>query len=914
VSTTTAPVVVGRDDEVAAVETFLDVLPDGPAGLVLEGEAGIGKTTVWRAAVEAAHHRGYGVFLARPSESESSLSFLGLGDLLEGVPEDAFESLPQPQRAALESALLRSSTDAGEDRVALARGALNVFRKLVDERPIVVAIDDIQWLDAPSGDALRFVLRRLTGEPIGLLASVRGEGAPAPLEIDRAIRPGRLLRAVLRPLLLTDLVNVIRAHRDVPFTHPTWRAIHRTSGGNPFFAIQLADAVAARGGITPGEDFALPETLTAAVRERLAPLSASARHALLEVSMLAQPTLGLVEAQSAVAEALEAHVLELDGDRLRFTHPLLASAVQADASPAERRETHRWLSTIVDDPEERALHLARGSEEPDEKVAATLEQAAESARWRGLQETAAELAQHAERLTPADRVEDAARRATAAARSWNAAGDAVRAREMLRRVVQTAPRGETRARALSMLGFIFDDVQSLERGREEAQDPELLSVIYADLSTAELRRGNWERAASHARAAVELAERSNDPGALAKALAMLALVEAHDSADRALALLDRGAELERSLPEPLPVSNSPTTLRGFALLGLDRFDEARVALEESYQLGLAVGHVWRAITLVYLAELECRAGNWELAHAHALEADELGRQWSLPIAEAWTRYGRAFVEAHLGDLEAARAAGARSAELARETGHTFTLARVESAVGFLELSLGDFEAALDHLGPLVGLPGFTPLRGSPGFRAAADAVEALLGLGRVDLAEGLAEKVERRASARGLPSRLAGAARCRALLLVERGDPDGARAAIEAAHAAHATLDEPFELGRTLLAQGVIERRAKRKAEAREPLERARVIFERLGARLWVDKARLELERTGVRRTSGDELSPTERQVAELAAGGATNKEIAGALFMSVKTVEANLSRVYRKLEVRSRTELAAVPRDRGRP
>jgi DNA-binding CsgD family transcriptional regulator len=906
VTTATAPAdVIGRDGEVAAVHTFLDFLADGPAGLVLEGEAGIGKTTLWRAAVELARRRSHRVLLARPSQSEAALSFLGLGDLLEGIPHEALEALPEMQRAALDAALLRVGGDGKGDRVALARGALNLVRQLAADGAILVAIDDVQWLDAPSADALRFVFRRVTDERIGLLVSVRGDDAPAPLEIDRAIPPERLQRAVLRPLPLTDLVNVVRAHRDVAFTRPTWRAIHRTAGGNPFFAIQLADAVATRGGI-PGEDFALPETLSAAVRERLAPLSAAGKRALLDVAMLAQPTPALVEAEDGVTEALEAHVLELDGDRLRFTHPLLASAVLANASPADRRKAHCRLAAIVEDPEERALHLGRGTQEADEQVAATLEQAADRARWRGQPETAAELAEHAERLTPPDHAEDAARRATAAGRYWNAAGDGVRSTEVLRRGLKLAPRGETRAHALSLLGFIVDDVEALREALDETEDPKLLAVIHADLSEGEARRGNWDDSVAHARKAGELAERSGDPAVIAKALAMQAMREARGSPDRALQFLDRGAVLERTLDEPLPVTNSPTVTRGFVLLNLDRLDEARRGLEETYQRGLALGHMWRAIPLTYLAELECRAGNWERALAHALEADELGQQWGLPPAEAWTRYGRALVAAHLGDVESARVAGARSAELAREIGHAFTLARVESTLGFLELSLGDFEAALDRLGPLVGLPGFRPLRASPGFRPATDAVEALLGLGRVEPAEELAGKVESRAAGRGLPSRLAAAKRSRALVLAERGDLEGARTAIGDALAAHERLNEPFELGRTLLAEGAIERRAKRKAEARESLERAQAIFERLGARLWLEKARHEHERTGIRRTSDDELSPTERQVAELAAGGATNKEIAGALFLSVKTVEANLSRIYRKLDVRSRTELAS--------
>jgi DNA-binding CsgD family transcriptional regulator len=261
--------------------------------------------------------------------------------------------------------------------------------------------------------------------------------------------------------------------------------------------------------------------------------------------------------------------------------------------------------------------------------------------------------------------------------------------------------------------------------------------------------------------------------------------------------------------------------------------------------------------------------------------------------------------AHLGNVDVARAVGLRSIALARER-HVDTLARTEAALGFLELSLGNFGAALDRFHALVTLPDGEPLRDAVAFRATADAVEALLGLGRTSEAKELAQRLERRARSVDLPSRIAAAFRCRALVLAELGDLPGARAAIGDAKTVHARHHEPLEHARTLLAAGAIERRAKRKAEAREALEQARTIFEQLGARLWCERARLELERTGVHRTAEGELSAAEQRVADLAGSGATNKEIAAALFMSVKTVEAHLSRVYRKLDVRSRTELAS--------
>jgi hypothetical protein len=366
----------------AGVDRFLDLLTEGPSALVLEGEPGIGKTTVWRTALEAARRRSYRVLACRASESESALSFLGLGDLLERVRDETFELLPEPHRVALVLALRRSADETSPDRVSVARGALNVLRASASETPTVVAIDDVQWLDTPSADVLRFVVHRLGDERLGLLVSVRNGDATS-LELDRAFPGGALLRLRLEPLSLEELEEVVRLHVPVGFTRPTWRALHRISGGNPFFALQLADALERRGGRVPDEGLPIPETLADAVRERLGALSPGARAALLPVAALAQPTLHLVRAGAAeaegVEEAVQAGVLQIDGQRLRFAHPLLASLVYGDASGAERRAVHAQLAPLVDDREERAIHLGRGSLEPDESVATTHEATADRA-------------------------------------------------------------------------------------------------------------------------------------------------------------------------------------------------------------------------------------------------------------------------------------------------------------------------------------------------------------------------------------------------------------------------------------------------------------------------------------------------------------------------------------------------------
>jgi DNA-binding CsgD family transcriptional regulator len=877
----------------AGVDRFLDLLTEGPSALVLEGEPGIGKTTVWRTALEAARRRSYRVLACRASESESALSFLGL-------------------------ALRRSADETSPDRVSVARGALNVLRASASETPTVVAIDDVQWLDTPSADVLRFVVHRLGDERLGLLVSVRNGDATS-LELDRAFPGGALLRLRLEPLSLEELEEVVRLHVPVGFTRPTWRALHRISGGNPFFALQLADALERRGGRVPDEGLPIPETLADAVRERLGALSPGARAALLPVAALAQPTLHLVRAGAAeaegVEEAVQAGVLQIDGQRLRFAHPLLASLVYGDASGAERRAVHAQLAPLVDDREERAIHLGRGSLEPDESVASTREATADRAAKRGHPEIAAELAEHSVRLTPEVHANERSRRVRRAASFLFVAGDGPRSRELLEALVERLPRSIERAKTLRLLGWFIDDVERstavLEQAaRETADDLELHSRVLSLLAAKESWRGNWGVASRHLRKAVELAERSGSGEALATARARLAWVEVGPAQAPEL---ERAVEFERSLPELLPFGESPSFLQGIVLLTVDRFDEARRRLEESYERGVALGDSWRLVQLGWLAELELRAGNWERALAHARASEELGRQWGKADAEAWGAWSRALVEAHLGNVDAAVEAGGRASRLARAVEFQWVVVRSEQALGFLHLAAGQDASALDRLLPLLEERADVSLHSCLVARTLSTAIEALLGTGELVHAESLTERLEAHASTMPVPSAIAAAARCRALVLAHDGDVERARASIEAALGAHARLHEPFEIARTYLAQGSIERRAKQKAEARASLGRAEAIFGDLGARLWLERVHGELARTGLTRSLGRDLTPTELRVAELAAAGSRNKEIAGALFVSVKTVEANLSRVYAKLGIRSRVELAARLAVRGR-
>jgi DNA-binding CsgD family transcriptional regulator len=641
-------------------------------------------------------------------------------------------------------------------------------------------------------------------------------------------------------------------------------------------------------------------------------LSPRTREALLPLAALVQPTSSSVRAGAAeadrVEEAVQSGVLELDGERLRFAHPLLASFVYGDASEAERRAVHRRLAALVADPEEHALHLGRGTAKPAEAVAATLEAAAGRAAEYGHREMAAELAEHAHRLTPRKRGEDRARRVRMAAGFLFAAGDGSRSQTLLEELVEQLPASEERARTLRLLAQVIDDyprsVALLDQAlAESGGDLELRSQVLSLLAAKVSWRGDWAAGALHLREAVEFGERAGRGAALATARARLAWAEF--APDR-LPEIESAVELERSLAVFLPFPDSPSFLYGVALLNVDRFDEARRQLEQSYERGLALGESHRLTHLGWLAELELRAGNWKRALAHARASEELGRQFGAGDADAWGAGSRAMVEAHLGDANTAIEIGERTSQLARSIGFHLGLARSELALGFLRLSADQEAAALDHLLPLLEEREGVSLHPYMVGRTLVNAIEALLGSGEPVQAKVLAERLEEHAGVMPVPSVIAAAARTRALVLAQGGDVAGARVAVGAALAAHARLREPLELARTYLAQGTIERRARQKAAARAALRQAEAIFAELGARLWLERTRRDLARTGLTHSHDRDLTPTELRVAQLAAAGSRNKEIAGALFVSVKSVEAHLSRVYAKLGIRSRVDLAS--------
>jgi DNA-binding CsgD family transcriptional regulator len=910
---TAAAAPVGREAELAAIADFLEA-ETAACAVAIEGEAGIGKTTVWEAAVSGAAGGGFRVLRARPAESEAKLAFSSLADLLGDASAEVLDDLPPPQRRALEVALLIDDGEGGRgaDRRAVAAGLLSSLRKLAAGGRVLLAIDDVHWLDPSSAAALDFAVRRLRDEAVALLLARRLDEPAGDRVLEDALPAENCLRVTIESLDFLALNTLLRERLAVVLSRPILHRIHELSRGNPFFALELARAPARL------EAGTLPPTLDALVRGRLAALPDKTRAALLVASAASHSTVELVARvvgePDALAAAEAARIVELDHGRVRFTHPLLASAVYTATAPAQRRETHAKLAGLVRDPERRAVHLAAAATGPDEKVAEALELGATRARARGAPAAAAELSEEAAQLTPADRGEDALRRLARAGYYHFESGDSRRALVLLEQVVVQLPAGPERADVLTRLAGVrsySDDLQAAAnlflQAAEEAGDERALKARALEGAAAQLfrQRRRLDEAVEHAKGSAALARELEDDALLALALGSQFVAEATLGRPEAAATLDAALALQPQV-EHERILNQPECAAAAAATWWEEPGSARRAYAKLIKRAQAAGdEASLAYVYVLLAQADCLLGDFERGRRNADAAREIAEQaWQ----QALVGYGlavRALSDAHRGREQETREAAELALELGRATQFTPVSQVAGAALGLLELSLGHAEEAAQQLGRLVDFaqvericePGLT--------RYASDQVEALIELGRLEDAADLLDWHEGNAERLGRRGALAACLRCRGLLAAAQGRLDDSLAAFEQALAGHGAVALPFDRARTLLAFGAALRRAKRKADARERLEEAVAAFVELGAATFAERARAELGRVSGRRRSEGGLTPTERQVAELVADGRSNKEVAAALFVTVKTVEANLSRVYAKLGLRSRAELA---------
>lgn len=896
------------------VAGFLAAAATKPTGLIIEGEAGIGKTTLWLSQLQQANGLGFRVLTARVGQAESVMAFAALADLLGDVEDEHFAALPGLQRLALDRLLLRAGSDGPPtDQRVVAAGFVAVLHALAQHTPVLIAIDDAQWLDTSSRAAIEFAARRLKG-PFGVLVTERctpGEGQSAGwLRLDR---PDGVGRVSVPPMSSAQVHTLISERLGRKLTRPSVLRIAEISGGNPFFALELAQAV---GDGAAGADLPLPATLADVVRRRIGRLDDQTRELLLSAACVADPTTELLaRANNATVEELtgrlehleSAGIVALTGNRVRFTHPLLASGVYTDAGPTARRAMHRTMGRLETQPELRARHLALASASGDEEIFTALDQAADSARARGAPAAAAELVDLAIGLGGGDPL-----RRMKAAENHFLAGNTAKAAAALGRVDSIEP-AILRALATSLLATVrmYDNehssaVELLRSALDDAAGNAPVQVqVLLRLSFALNNIGELDDARRHARDAVKLAEELGVPGVTSAALAWSVHVGFQcgrgldeEALARALKLYDSAFDV--------PIIFRAPFVHALAMSWTGRLDQAHEELTalrsvcvergaESDMMAvagfLAINHLWRG----QLAEAEAEA-------AEAVErAEQLGGDDVLIIPMTV----RGAMAAYAGRVEDARA-DARwvlGAIKNRQASHIADWPGM--TLCFLEESLGNHREALDALDTSFLERGQAPATELMYSWHLPDVIEAMIGVGRLDDAEFLTGAIEQNGLEHDRRWMKAVGSRCRAMLLAARADVGAAEQEAHRAMAEHDLLPMPFERARTQLLLGQLQRRLRQKHTAATNLTEALTAFERLGTPLWAHRAKAELARAVVAPSDGlSQLTPSEQRVAEMAASGATNKDIAAAMFISAKTVEHNLTKIYRKLGISSRAEL----------
>jgi DNA-binding CsgD family transcriptional regulator len=932
----TAAAVVGREAELDAIDAFLADRSALPAALAIEGPAGAGKSTLWQAAVDRAAEAGFTLLACRPAGAEAQLSYAALADLLEPHLDEVLPALPTPQRRALEIALLLADDDAARpDQRAISAGTLGAIRALAAEQPVVVAIDDAQWLDPSSADVVAFALRRLRGAPVAVITAWRvsspsvAAASPPPNRstFERALdRPS--VRIEVGPFSLGALNRLLRTRTGLDFNRRTLQRIHETSDGNPFFALELARALERAQGAAGSSDdlpsdepLPLSADLNALLANRMAGFEPLTRSALLVAAAAAPASLGLIEravehpAEIVLEPAIAAQVARIDGDAVEFMHPLFAAAAYA-SSPADLRKWHARIAEVATDPETRARHLAFARPGVDPEAASELAEAARHARQRGAPRAAADLfAQAIDRLPPAASADahaaiERAALVLEAAPIIAVAGEPDRARQLVESSIASIPASPLRSGLLLELAtYVDDDVGGYDRMLElidqailEAEgDAYRTAAALLDREQIERSRDRMPEALPIARRALEFAELAENEFLLAHAHVRVADLEVvlgveGDPVERFQKALQLGARI------PIAPEHSAKSMLAVCLIRRGRVDEARPLLVAELARAIAEGdETSQSWVSMFLAELEWLAGRWDEAGKVAAQAVEAAEQAGLRFRAGMLIGLVALVEGSRGDVERALTLASTAVTSCQDHNETAYSNYARRIRGFIELSRGDATGALEDLDAYRGEHG---VEGQKRLSFAGDDVEARVRVNDLEGASNLAAELARRGAELNRPTLTAAAARGRALLLGARGDLDAALAAAREAVELHAGLRLPFEHARSLLVLGEVQRRAKQRKAARETLDQAIAGFEALGAHLWVARARAEQARIGGR-TSIEGLTETELRVAELVAEGRSNKEVAAALFVSVRAVEANLSRVYAKLGIESRMELA---------
>ena len=901
--------IVGREPEIEVLRGFVGADGSGRA-LVLSGEAGIGKTTLWEAGVELARERGLRALVARPSGTEARLSFAALIDVFEGVVDaGTWRHVPAPQRSALEVALLRAEpSGAPPEPHAIVLGVLNVLRVLAAEGPLLLAIDDVPWLDAPSADALVFAARRLKDVPVAFLLA-RRPGRRSALE--RALDPRGLERLKVGPLSFSASRRLLSERLGLVVSRQVLRRIVDSTLGNPLFVLEVGRALLEQGVPRFGQDIPVPDAVEDMLGIRVAGLAPSLRRLLLAVALTAEPRVDeliAIAGETAVDDAVAAGLLVVDGHRARAAHPLLAAAAKQRAGPRERRELHRALAAAVSDRELHALHLALATSRPDAALGATVAAVAADASARGASQEAAMLAEHALRLTDDDAPERGDR-VLALAVYLLIAGEGQRLRDLLMAQLVSIPAGASRARLYVMMAEASNTAIDYERYLDLALaecegDPQLRARAVAGktTNTAAATVARLPEAEASAVAVLPAARRAGPEveRQLLYGLSWARIMRGH-------AIDDLCARFQEVSDAAFYIVHSPIRVAVQRLIWRGEVQDARRELSRLAALADEQGEpASDAIVRLHCCELELRTGDFDTAQQLLDEWAESDVAEVLPFPQ-YERC-RALLAAGRGVADQTERWAASAIERGNETGVHFDRLEALRARGTAALLAQDPQRARESLGAVwdhccregVDEPGAFPV--------APELVEALADLGDLETARAVVARLRDLSEQQLHPWGLASARRCAAVLQLTSGSYDE-RAALALAEAAeeYARLGLRFDHARSLLSLGRAQRRMKKWGPAREALQGAIAVFEDLGSPGWAERVRSDLGRVGARRPrASGELTASEREIVELAAHGRTNKEIAQALSLAVHTVEVHLSRAYPKLGVRSRSQLAS--------
>ncbi len=891
-----------------------------PAALAVEGEAGAGKSTLWRAGVEAAAAAGCRILRSEPSASEAGLSFAGLSDLLAGVLPVVAAEIPTLQREALEVALLlRPAGDEPPTARAVSLAVLATLRSCLHAGPVLAAIEDVQWLDAASLEALAFALRRVTAGPLCLLLAARTEAPADPLTVGAAPVPHGwrdLLAAVpaaqeieLAPLDMWQVQNLLP--RTV--TAAQVRLVARQSRGNPFWAREIAATLdSAEAALPP-----LARTLTDRLSRSLTPPAAEALAVVAAAGRIAVPdvlaVLGyLTDPAAALDAAVMAGVIVETEGRLAAAHPLIGAAAVESLPPGRRARLYQRLAEAASANPERYAHFAALAAGPgaDAAVAEALDTAAAAAHARAANAAAGQFAAQAVAFTPGSAAAAVVRRRIRAGELLFLAGEVEQSLEHLEALDTERLATEDLERALPLL----TDMTELLHGQAAAAaivsravdaagtDPRRRALVLALASDVGYGiRGRRRAAATEAISCAEAAGPDASP-ALHRALLNLVVAKVTAAEGLDTELLERAGRLEPGLLVS-PLHNTADLNRGLWSRCTDDLDTARAVLRRSIARARDADEDYALVTcLSYLATTEELAGDFASAAAALAEADQAAAWHDWPTVP-WHLEPRCELLIGAGNLdEALRLADER---LPDDEAQPIVGRFVGACVrGKVSMWRGDAATAVRHFERAAWCADQRDWA-DPGVRARMDHLLAQMyaAVGRLDEAKRISAWLRQIGLRLDRPALIGDAARIDALAAAVTGDLDAAAESAQAAVAAHGMSALMPELACSLLVLGRIERRRKARKQSRATLQRAFRLAAQMGHRPLQAEIERELPSVATAR-SGTELTAAERRVADQMADGATNREAAAALFVSVRTVETHVASIYRKLGVRTRSEL----------